>query len=62
MRFSKHGDYQIVKWSPEDGTSIRDLLHRYPELVLGLYLVNTSFDSGPLTLSDDELEQGWSMS
>jgi hypothetical protein len=33
--------------------------NRFPELVLSLYLVNTSFDSGYLPLSDSMKQDGW---
>lgn len=35
------------------------LLSEFPQIVLGKYLVNTSFDSGSLSLSSEETEQGW---
>ena len=37
------------------------LWQQFPVLVLGKYLVNTSFDSGFLTLSPAEREEGWHM-
>jgi hypothetical protein len=36
-----------------------DVLKVCPELVLGKYLVVTSFDSGPLRLTATEFETGW---
>ena len=34
---------------------------KFPDLVIGRYLVNTSYDSGFLTLSDAKREEGWRM-
>ncbi|MBW3637934.1 MAG: hypothetical protein KY445_15940 [Armatimonadetes bacterium] len=51
-----HGDYHWMEL--EDGF-MRALLERFPQIILGKSLVNTSFDSGQLTLSPDETERGW---
>jgi len=49
-------DYFWVEW--ERGFLVR-LLARVPDVVLGQYVINTSFDSGSLTLSDEERRHGW---
>ncbi|MGA2218276.1 MAG: hypothetical protein ABSG51_09330 [Terracidiphilus sp.] len=39
--------------------SLSDILRVYPDVVVGKQLVVTSFDSGPLPLSDEEKAAGW---
>jgi hypothetical protein len=57
MKFEgKNGDYFWIEWKEP---FLSDLLSAFPNLVIGKYLVNTSFDSGSLTLSQEELNQGW---
>jgi hypothetical protein len=52
----RHNDYYWIQW---EGAFLNTLLRHVPDIVLGRYLVNTSFDSGSLTLSDEEQQQGW---
>jgi len=52
----RHNDYYWIQW---ESASLRTLLHRVPGIVSGRYLINTSYDSGSLTLSDGERQQGW---
>lgn len=61
VRHIERGGYHAIDWLDDAGLTIADLWQRFPELVVGRYLVNTSFDSGPLTLSDAEREEGWRM-
>lgn len=57
MKFTgKRGKYLWVEWRSD---FLGDLLSTFPQLVLGKHLVNTSFDSGSLTLAPEEIEQGW---
>ena len=57
MKFTgKCGNYFWVEWQDD---FLGDLLSAFPQLVLGKHLVNTSFDSGSLTLAPEEIEQGW---
>ena len=56
MTYGCQSDYFWVEW--EHGFLSR-LLVCVPDVVLGRYLVNTSFDSGSLTLSDEERRHGW---
>ena len=56
MFVGTHGEYKWAEWT---NGFLRDLLEPFPQLVLGKFLVNTSFDSGSLTLSTEESEQGW---
>jgi len=50
-----HGAYD---WLVADRT-LRDVLEACPELVVGKYLAITSFDSGPLALSESEIAERW---
>ena len=61
MRHIVRNGYHAIDWSRRSDLLITDLWQRFPELVVGKYLVNTSFDSGSLTLSEPEKEAGWSM-
>ena len=57
MKFKgKHGNYFWVEWSD---CFLKDLLSAFPQIVLDKYMVNTSFDSGSLTLAPEEKEKGW---
>ncbi len=51
-------NYYWVEWQ-ERNKFLRNLLSKFPQIVLGKYLVNTSFDSGSLMLDDEEIAQGW---
>ena len=53
--------YHAICWSHRPGLFISDLWEKCPELVLGKHLVNTSYDSGHLCLSEAEQESGWRM-
>lgn len=64
MKPSRHiqrDGYQVLDWPGEAGILITGLIEEFPELVVGRYLVITSFDSGFLTLSESELRDGWHM-
>jgi len=56
MHSGRQGEYY---WLDAIGSGIHDALKICPEIVLGKYLVVTSFDSGPLRLADSEFESGW---
>src|SRR5687767_10888356 len=56
MTSGQHNDYYWVEWR---GAFLSELLARIPDIVLGRYLVNTSFDSGSLWPSEEEKKQGW---
>ena len=61
---SEREGYHTIDWSDRRGpsvTAITDLWRKFPELVVGRYLVNTSYDSGFVTLSDLQLAEGWRM-
>lgn len=60
-RYIARDGYHVLDWRYDDGFFITELWEEFPELVVGKYLVNTSFDSGFLTLSDSELRDGWRM-
>ena len=60
-RHIKRDGYHAIDWRNGAGFFIADVWQRVPELVVGRYLVNTSYDSGSLTLSGSEREDGWRM-
>ncbi|MEC5217399.1 hypothetical protein RCH09_002357 [Actimicrobium sp. GrIS 1.19] len=51
--------YWAMQWSTAWDPSLSDLLQVAPELVLGKRVAITSCDSGPYTLTVDELTAGW---
>ncbi len=53
--------YHALSWANRPDLRISTLWEKCPELVIGKYLVNTSYDSGRLTMSDEEMEAGWRM-
>ena len=53
------GAYDQYDWFEWQGMFLPDLLSHSPQLVAGRYLINTSFDSGPLDLSAEEVNRGW---
>lgn len=57
MHTGTHGEYYWIELSKEflDG-----VIAAHPEIVLDKFIVNTSSDSGPLQLSPQEIENGWS--
>ncbi len=55
----KSGNYKDYHWVEWERATIPELLVSVPDIVAGRYLVNTSFDSGKLFLSDEEKLQGW---
>jgi hypothetical protein len=58
MTIGNKGNYYWIEW--QDGNKfLKNLLSDFPQLVLGKYLVNTSFASGSLTLPPEEISQGW---
>jgi hypothetical protein len=65
MRHAIRDCYHIFDWpkpaSQRGGFNVTELWDRFPDLVVGKYLVNTSFDSGFLTLSEEEKKDGWRM-
>ena len=52
----KQGEYY---WLELVNLFFVDVLRVCPEFVEGKYLVVTSFDSGPLTLTNEEFKKGW---
>ncbi|MCX6951701.1 MAG: hypothetical protein NTV51_05905 [Verrucomicrobia bacterium] len=61
MRHAERDGYRLFDWQPREGVTIRQLWQSCPELVVGRYLVNASYDSGSLTLSDVQKDGGWRM-
>jgi hypothetical protein len=60
-RHIERDGYHVLDWGVAPGFFITELWRRFPDLVIGRYLVNTSYDSGYLPLSDSELQDGWHM-
>jgi hypothetical protein len=60
-RHIERDGYHALDWQDDPGFFITDRWKQFPELVVGRYLVNTSYDSGCLTLSDSERQEGWRM-
>jgi hypothetical protein len=58
-RHIERDGYHVLDWRDDPGFFITELWRQFPELVVGRYLVNTSYDSGFLSLSDSELRDGW---
>ena len=58
MTTGKNSDYYWIEWQDRN-KFLSGLLSEFPQIVLGKYLVNTSFDSGSFSLSDEEKERGW---
>ena len=58
MRRGKHGEYG---WLESDSplAQLSDVVKAVPELVRGYYVAITSFDSGLLKVSSDEITAGW---
>jgi hypothetical protein len=57
MKFEgKRGDYFWIEWQE---AFLSDLISAFPELVINNFLINTSFNSGTLGLSNEEIKLGW---
>jgi hypothetical protein len=61
IRHIERSGYHVIDWRGERCLALDDLLQSYPELVVDRFLVNTSFDSGFLTLAESEVRDGWRM-
>jgi hypothetical protein len=51
------GTQGVYEWLVTDKNF--DLLHVCPEIVVGKYIAVTSFDSGPLSPTEEEMAAGW---
>lgn len=60
FRHIERNGYHAIDW-PGPAVTMSGLLERFPEAVIGKFLVNTSYDSGFLVPSDSELQEGWHM-
>jgi hypothetical protein len=56
METGQRGNYF---WLDDASLFIGDLLRLIPEVVVGKYLIVTSFDSGPLRLENADFQRGW---
>jgi hypothetical protein len=54
-----YGQRKNYFWAEWPDRFLRDLVAAVPKIVLDHYLVNATFDSGPLLLSEDEKKAGW---
>lgn len=54
-----HGVSGAYRWFESSSLTAGALLDRCPEVWLGKYAAITSIDSGPMVLSDDEMQGGW---
>jgi hypothetical protein len=53
------GSYGEYHWLTTGQHDLDTLLRLCPQVLQGKYVAVTSFDSGPLTLNDDEVSTGW---
>ena len=56
MTTGKHSGFH---WLESEQLSLKELLSHVPQIALRHYLVNTSFDSGSLAPTAEQLQQGW---
>ncbi len=61
MRHIERDGYHVLDWPDRGDLELPNLWQVAPELVIGCFLVNTSFDSGFLTLKPDDIAAGWRM-
>jgi hypothetical protein len=61
MRHNQRDGFHIFDWPDREDLYITAICDAVPGIVVDRYLVNTSFDSGTITLSDDEVSNGWFM-
>jgi len=61
MRHQQRDEYHVLDWPDKPEMLMTHLFRTFPEIVVDRYLVNTSFDSGYLKLSDTEITDGWFM-
>jgi hypothetical protein len=59
MRHIERDGYHLFDWPEREQLSLVDCWCAVPELVLGRFLVSTSFDSGSLCLTAAQLDAGW---
>jgi hypothetical protein len=59
VRHAQRDGYYVIEWWRPVHFGLFDLFRRVPELVLDRYAVNTSFDSGVLSLGEEERLTGW---
>lgn len=58
MFTGQRNGYGWVEWEWRS-QFLSGLLSAFPQLVVKRYLVNTSFDSGPLSVSPEKISRGW---
>ena len=55
----RHGSRDGFWWVWSRDSRLSDVLAAVPELVVGKIVAVTSFDSGPLSLTEEDLRRGW---
>jgi hypothetical protein len=60
-RHIERDGYHVLDWLGDPDFTITALWLQFPDLVIGKHLVNTSYDSGFLTLSPSDLQDDWRM-
>jgi hypothetical protein len=61
ITLGRQGEYWGIAWADGFDPSLHDLLPLVPETVLGRRVLIASFDSGQLTPTQEELDEGWAM-
>jgi hypothetical protein len=61
MRHIERPPYHAFDSPPGSDATMDQLWRAHPDLIVGRFLVNTSFDSGFLTLGPEEQAAGWRM-
>lgn len=59
MRTGFQSDYWVVEWTEGRDPSLKDLIDRFPEIVVGRYAVIVCSDSGSYRPTDAEIKAGW---
>jgi hypothetical protein len=59
MRTGSRAGYWIVEWTEDWDPSLKDLIDRFPEIVVGRYVAIASCDSGPYRPTDADIKTGW---
>lgn len=59
MRHFERDHYHLLDWPSREGLTLEHLWQRCPQLVVGRYLINTSYDSGIFVPGESEKAAGW---
>lgn len=61
MRHIERDGFHVFDWPDRKDLPIPDICDEVPEIVVKRYVVNTSYDSGFLTLNEEQKSKGWFM-